>query len=135
MLFDGMSDDMVKAMIETMPAEISVINAKDEVVGWNKHATRIFKRPMEIMGMNFRDCHPPKSLPMVEKIIGDMKSGEKDSVRFWVDMEFKPGEGKHKILIEFYALRDDKGKYLGCMEYARDIEEIRKLEGQKRLMD
>ena len=67
MLFDKMSADMVKAMIECIPAEVTVIDANDEVVGWNKHETRLFRRPMEAMGMNFRQCHPEKSLAMVEK--------------------------------------------------------------------
>ena len=45
MLFDQMDQEMVKALIETIPAEITVIDANDEVVGWNKHETRLFKRP------------------------------------------------------------------------------------------
>ena len=133
MLFDNMSADMVKSMIECIPAEITVIDANDEVVGWNKHETRLFRRPMAAMGMNFRQCHPERSLPMVEKIIAEMKSGASDKVRFWIDLEVKKGEPKHKILIEFYALRDDAKKYIGCLEFTQDVEGIRKLEGQKRL--
>ena len=135
MLFDRMSADMVKAMIECIPAEVTVINAEDEVVGWNKHEARLFRRPMEAMGMNFRQCHPEKSLAMVETIVGDMKAGKRDKVRFWIDLEVKKGEPKHKILIEFYALRDEKKKYIGCLEFTQDVQEIRQLEGQKRLMD
>ena len=135
MLFDRMSPDMVKAMIECIPAEVTVIDADDEVVGWNKHETRLFRRPMASMGMNFRECHPEKSLAMVEKLIAEMKSGARDKVRFWIDLEVEKGAPKHKILIEFYALRDEKKKYIGCLEFTQDVEEIRRLEGQKRLMD
>jgi hypothetical protein len=113
MLFDKMSADMVKAMIECIPAEVT----------------------MEAMGMNFRECHPEKSLAMVEKLIAEMKTGARDKVRFWIDLEVKKGEPKHKILIEFYALRDEKKKYIGCLEFTQDVQEIRRLEGQKRLMD
>ena len=42
---------------------------------------------------------------------------------------------KHKILIEFFALRDASKKYLGCLEVVQDVEDIRHLEGEKRLMD
>lgn len=135
MLFDRMSADMVKAMIEAIPAEVTVIDANDEVVGWNKHETRLFKRPLAAMGINFRECHPQKSLAMVERLIAEMREGKRDKARFWIDLEVKKGEPKHKIFIEFYALRDDKGKYLGCMEFTQDVDDIRKLEGQKRLMD
>jgi len=135
MLFDRMSAEMVKAVMEAVPGEITVIDANDEVVGWNKHETRLFKRPMSSMGVNFRDCHPEKSLATVEKIIGEMKAGTKDKVRFWIDLPVGPDGAKHKILIEFYALRDEKKKYLGCMEFTQDVEEIRNLQGQKRLLE
>jgi hypothetical protein len=126
---------MVKAVIEAMPAEITVIDANDEVVGWNKHETRLFRRPMEAIGMNFRQCHPEHSLAMVEKLVGEMKAGTRDRATFWIDLEVVKGQPKHKIFIEFYALRDDKGKYIGCMEFTQDVQAIRGLEGQKRLMD
>ena len=134
-MFDRMDEKLVKALIETIPAEITVIDADDEVVGWNKHETRLFRRPMEAMGMNFRRCHPEKSLEMVERIVAEMKSGARDKARFWIDLEVKKGEPKHKVLIEFYALRDEKKRYLGCLEFTQDVEDIRRLEGQKRLMD
>lgn len=135
MLFDKMSAELVKAMIETIPAELTVIDANDEVVGWNKHETRIFKRPMTAMGMNFRECHPQKSLEMVERIVGEMKAGKRETATFWIDLEVVKGQPKHKMFIEFHALRGEGGKYLGCMEFTQDVQAIRDLQGQKRLMD
>lgn len=135
MLFDRLSPEMIKSLIETLPGEITVIDEKDEVVGWNKHDKRLFYRPMTAMGVNFRDCHPKKSLHLVEQIISEMKEGKRDNARFWIDLKVKENEPKHKVLIEFYALRDEKGKYLGCMEYTVDVDYIRKLEGEKRLLD
>ncbi|MEF3280251.1 MAG: PAS domain-containing protein [Elusimicrobiota bacterium] len=134
-LFDNLTPEMIKSIFETIPGEITVINANDEVVGWNKHNTRIFRRPVVAMGMNFRECHPQKSLHLVEKIVNEMKSGKRDKARFWIDMKINEDEPKHKILIEFYALRSPSGKYLGCMEFDIDISEIKKLEGEKRLLD
>lgn len=133
MLFDQMNKEMVRAMIESLPLEVTVIDANDEVVGWNKHDNRIFKRPLGSIGLNFRDCHPKESLDKVIKIVNDMKKGISDNVRFWIDLSLEPGATKHKILIEFFALRADDGKYLGCMECTQDIEEIRNLEGEKRI--
>lgn len=135
MLFDGMSAEMVKAMIEAMPAELTVIDTNDEVVGWNKHETRLFRRPMTAMGLNFRQCHPEKSLAMVERLIAEMRAGTRDKATFWIDLEVEKGQPKHKIFIEFYALRDPKGQYLGCLEFTQDVQHIRDLQGQKRLMD
>lgn len=135
MRIDRMDADVLQAIIETLPMEITVIDANDEVIGWNKHEKRLFHRPMSSMGLNFRQCHPAESLHMVERIVNEMKQGQRDAARFWIDMSVPTDTKKHKILIEFYALRNPTGQYLGCMECARDVQYIRELEGQKRLLD
>lgn len=135
-MIDGMNEELVKAMYETLPVEITVIDANDEVVGWNKHNDRLFYRPTASMNMNFRQCHPEKSLALVEKIVGEMKAGSRNKARFWIDMTVnKETKEKHKVLIEFFALRDPQGKYLGCMECTQDVQDIMRLEGEKRLID
>ena len=134
-MIDKMNESVLKALIETLPIEITVIDANDEVIGWNKHESRLFKRPLSSMGMNFRQCHPEKSLAKVEQIVNEMKAGQRDQVRFWIDLPLGKDGAKHKILIEFFALRDDQGNDLGCMECTRDVEDIRELQGEKRLLD
>ena len=134
-MIDRMSEEIVRAMIEAIPLETTVLDANDEVIGWNKHETRLFHRPMTSMGLNFRECHPPESLAKVEQIVGEMRAGIRDKARFWIDLEVEKGAPRHKILIEFYALRDPQGRYLGCMECTQDIQDIRALEGQRRLLD
>jgi hypothetical protein len=135
MLVDRMNADMLTALFETLPGEITVIDANDEVVGWNKHDRRLFHRPMSSMGLNFRQCHPEKSLHIVERIVKEMRQGRRDMARFWIDLAVPGDTRKHKVLIEFHALRDPSGKYLGCMECAQDVEHIRNLQGEKRLLD
>ena len=106
-----------------------------EVVVWNKHETRIFKRPKGVVGRNVRNCHPPRSVDKVEKIIEEMKNGSRDKARFWIDLDIKGVEGKQKVMIEYYALRDAEGKYLGVLEASQNITEIQQLKNQKRLLD
>lgn len=130
-----MDEKVLNAIIETLPLEITVIDANDEVIGWNQHDKRIFKRPLTSMGANFRECHPEESLSKVIQIVDEMKAGKRDKARFWIDLPIGPDKKKHKILIEFHALRDSQGKYLGCMECTQDVEDIRAIEGEKRLLD
>jgi PAS domain S-box-containing protein len=132
-MFDRMDESQVKAALDTIPVEITVIDANDEVVAWNKHDTRLFHRPMTSMGLNFRKCHPAQSLAKVEQIVAEMKAGTRQKARFWI--QAKAGEERHMVLIEFFALRSEGGQYLGCMEVVQDVEEIRRLEGEKRLLD
>jgi DUF438 domain-containing protein len=134
-MIELMNDEVVKAILETLPVEISVIDANDEVIGWNQHEGRLFKRPLTSMGSNFRDCHPQSSLDKVERIVSEMKEGTRKTARFWIDLNVKDAEKPHKILIQFFALHNPEGKYLGCLECVQDVEDIMHLEGQKRLID
>ncbi|MCD4739810.1 PAS domain-containing protein [archaeon] len=132
-MIGNIPSDVLDALLETIPIEFSVVDENDEVLGWNKHETRIFKRPVGVVGRNIRDCHPEKSLSKVEQILEEMKKGERDKARFWIDLPF--GENKHKVLIQYFALRDKEGKYIGCLEASQDIDDIQKLTGEKRLLN
>jgi len=133
-MIDRLSEDHVRAMYETVPIEITIIDANDEVIGWNKHEKRLFKRALTSMGDNFRNCHPKESLHLVERIVNEMKEGKRERARFWIDLSVAGDEKHHKVLIEFYALRDESGKYIGCMECTQDVEDIRHLSGERRLL-
>ncbi len=126
---------ILDALLETLPVEFSVVDGDDNVLAWNKHDTRIFKRPAGVVGRNVRDCHPKKSLAQVEKILEEMKAGKRDKARFWIDLRFESQEEPQKILIEYYALRDSEGTYLGCLEASQNVTEIQSLTGEKRLLD
>ena len=128
------SEKELEAILETLPIEFSVLDKDDKVLAWNKHETRVFKRPESVVGRDVRNCHPEKSLSKVEQILKEMKQGKREKARFWIDLKLDDGE-LHKIMIEYYALRGDNGSYLCCLEASQDITEIQSLKGQKRLLD
>jgi len=130
-----LSKEMINVMLETIPFEFSIVDSDDKVLAWNRHDTRLFKRPKGVMGKDIRNCHPTKSLHMVEKIVQEMKDGTRDKARFWIDLRLGESDKKNKILIEYYALRNSDGKYLGCMEVSKDITEIQEIKGEKRLLE
>jgi uncharacterized protein len=130
-----LSPEVLEALLETLPIEFSIVDANDEVLAWNRHETRLFKRPVGVVGRNVRNCHPEKGLAKVEKIIAEMKAGTREKARFWIDMTLDAGKPPQKILIEYYALRDKTGKYLGCLESGQNITELQSLKGQQRLLD
>lgn len=125
---------LLETILETIPLEFSVLDKNDKVLAWNKHETRIFKRPKGAIGKDVRDCHPKESLSKVEQILKEMKQGLREKARFHINLMLDDGK-KHKILIEYYALRDEKNNYLGCLEASQDITEIQSLQGEKRLLD
>ncbi len=128
-------ENILHAILETIPIEFSVIDKSEKVLAWNKHTTRIFKRPEAVVDRDVRNCHPKKSLGKVEQILQEMKAGKRDKARFYIDLPLGPNSQKEKVLIEYYALRDESGNYLGCLEASQNIAEIQKLSGEKRLLD
>ena len=130
-----MKGEELEAVLETIPVEFSVLDKNDEVLAWNKHETRIFKRFEAVLGRNVRKYHPPKSLAKVEQIISEMKAGKRDKAEFWIDLPIKEGGEKHKILVRYFALRNKNEEYLGCLEASQDITDIQKITGEKRLLD
>ena len=129
-----LTDRVVDAMLEALPIEFSVVDAEDRVLAWNKHESRIFKRPEGVVGRSVRDCHPRKSLEKVEEILTEMKAGTRDRARFWIDLPIGEDGRKQKVLIEYYALRSPEGEYLGCMECSQNVSDIQALSGEKRLL-
>jgi PAS domain S-box-containing protein len=127
--------DVLEATLETVPVEFSILDKDDKVLAWNNHETRIFKRPEAVVGRDVRNCHPEKSLKKVEQILQEMKDGERERATFWIDLPLGPNEQKHKVMIQYFALRDDQGTYLGCLEASQDITDIQNIQGEKRLLD
>ncbi|MDK2968025.1 DUF438 domain-containing protein [Lacrimispora sp.] len=116
------------ALLNTLPFDITFVDEKDEVKYFSEGKDRAFPRTRTIIGRNVSNCHPPASVHIVEKIVEDFKSGRKDEEDFWIRM------GNKYILIRYYAVRNEAGKYMGVAEVTQDIDEIQKITGEKRLM-
>ena len=124
---------IVDAILETIPLELTILDAEDRIVGWNARRPRIFGRPPELLGRDVRECHSQKSLPMLERMLREMKEGARESARFWYDEKV---EGiTQKVLVEYFALRDERGRYMGCVETLQNVEPLRSLEGERRTLD
>ncbi len=121
-------DDVLDLLLDTLPVEISFIDAEDTVRYFNKNGRRIFARSSQVIGRRVQDCHPPKSLDKVNAILEAFKKGEKDSEEFWIGLKDR------LVYIRYFAVRDETKRYLGCLEATQDITEIQKITGEKRLI-
>lgn len=118
----------IEALFKTLPIDITLVDKDDKVKFFSLGPDRIFTRNRAIIGRDVRMCHPPSSVHVVEQILKDFKSGNQNSAAFWISMQ-----GRF-IYIEYFALRDKAGSYLGTIEFTQDLTNLRKLEGEQRLL-
>ena len=128
-MIENLNKEQLATIMETIPLDISFIDESDILKFWNKHDTRVFKRPHSALGKSTQQCHPPRSLPKVNQVLSDLKGGKRDVAEFWIDLRGS------KIYIRYFAVRDKTGKYLGTLEVGQDITKIKQIEGEKRLLE
>ncbi|HSP90935.1 MAG TPA: DUF438 domain-containing protein [Vicinamibacterales bacterium] len=124
----SLSLEHLKAMFAVMPVDMTLVGADDRVKFFSEGQNRVFARPLTIIGRLVQHCHPPSSVDVVERILGDFRSGRQNVAEFWIEMH---GRFVH---IRYFALRDAQQVYLGCLEVTQDLTRERKLEGERRLL-
>lgn len=121
--------DILERVLNTLPVDITFVDEKDHVQYFSLSPERIFVRSKSVIGREVRNCHPQKSVDKVVQILDNFRAGTRDSADFWINL------GGELIYIRYFAVRDDDEKYLGCLEVSQNITEIKKIEGEKRLLD
>jgi DUF438 domain-containing protein len=124
-----LTQEQVDLLLTHLPVDISFVDENDELKYYSSTKERIFPRSPGVIGRKVQKCHPPKSFHMVQKILDEFRAGKKDVADFWIQMK-----GRF-IHIRYFAIRDTGGNYRGTMEVSQDLTEIRKLEGERRLLD
>ena len=128
-MLENLNSSQIQGILDTLPVDISFVDENDIVKFWNHHDGRVFKRPLSVIGKSVQQCHPPDSVENVNKVIDALKSGRKDYEEFWIDIKGR------KLHIRYFAVRDNDGNYQGTLEVGQDITDIKKIEGEKRLLD
>ncbi len=124
-----MLPEEIRHMLNTLPLDMTFIDAEDRVRFFTNGEERIFPRSPSILGRPVQLCHPPKSVGIVNKILAEFKAGRRDNAEFWIQMM-----GKF-IHIQYFPAFTKEGKYLGTVEVTQDATHVRSLEGNKRLLD
>ncbi len=116
-----------ETIMKLLPVDLTFID-QDDIVRFYTEGKRVFPRTKSVIGRTVQNCHPPKSVHVVEKILSDFKAGTRDSEEFWID-----SRGMF-IYIRYFAVRDPQGAYLGTLEVTQEVRGIRDLAGEKRLL-
>ena len=110
-----MTVEQLTALLNTIPMEITFVDANDINRFFNE-GEKVFKRPGMAIDREVFSCHPPKIEPMVRGIISDFRNGVRDRVPIWME------KGGRTMLVQYMAVRDKNGTYLGTVELLQDME-------------
>lgn len=119
----------VDLLLRHIPVDLSFVGVDERVKYYSATDDRIFPRSPGVIGRGVINCHPQKSFDKVQKIMDAFKAGTQDKAVFWIEL------GGKFLVIAYYAVKDDKGDFIGTLEVSQDVTEIRSLEGEKRLLD
>lgn len=118
----------LELLLNHLPVDITFID-QDDVVRYFSHGKeRIFARTKAVIGRTVQNCHPPRSVHVVEDLLADFKAGRKDHEDFWIKFRDK------YVYIRYFAVRDENGDYIGTLEFTQNIDPIQAIEGEKRIM-
>ncbi len=124
----SLTAEEIMTILNTGPFDMTFVDKNDKVKYFTQGEERIFQRNRAILNRDVRHCHPPASAHIVDKILEDFKSGKETRAPFWIQLN-----GKF-IHIEYFALHNEKGEYLGTLEVSQNLTEYRKLEGEQRIL-
>ena len=118
--------EQIKLIFKFLPVDITFVDENDLVRFYNDTKHRIFPRSSNIIGRVVQNCHPKKSLPLVQEIIDSFKAGRQDYAEMWIN---KPDLFIH---IEYIAVRNEEGQFKGILEMVQDCTHIRSLSGSRK---
>jgi len=118
----------VNVILNVLPFDLTFVG-RDDRVKYFSGGRRIFSRPTSVLGKKVQDCHPKKSVHVVNRILDEFRAGKRDVAEFWIKMR------ERIVYIRYFAVRDAEKNYLGCLEVTQDITDIKQIEGEKRLLD
>ncbi len=121
--------EQVNLILTHLPVEISFVDENDIVRYYSDTKDRLFPRSPGVIGRQVQNCHPQKSLHMVNRILSEFRKGTRDVAEFWIPFKAQ------FVHIRYFAVRDVQGQYRGCLEVTQNVAAIRALEGERRLLD
>ncbi|MGB9625685.1 MAG: DUF438 domain-containing protein [Phycisphaerae bacterium] len=121
--------EQLLGIFSTLPVDLTFVDADDRVRFFSEGPDRVFPRSKAILGRKVQNCHPPKSVHVVEQILSDFRAGRQSVAEFWIRMH-----GKF-VHIRYFAVRSAKGEYLGTLEVTQELTHVRSLQGERRLLE
>jgi hypothetical protein len=112
-----LTQEEIAAILDSLPGDLTFVGVDDTIRYFNEPRKRLFSRSQAILGTSVQSCHPEKSVPLVNQVLGDLRAGKPES-------GFRTKIDGRLVDIRYMAVRDGAGRYLGCLELAQDVSGI-----------
>lgn len=124
----SLSHKELDLILDKLPLEITFVD-KDHIVKYydNGPEEKLLARTPSAIGRDMLNCHPPRVHETVKQLVHDLETGVKDSQQAW----YKRDDGVF-VFIDYIAIRDEEGSFLGILETVQDISKFTKLDSDNR---
>jgi DUF438 domain-containing protein len=125
----ALTREQLTLLLKNLPVDITFVDEKDKICFYSANKDRIFPRSPAVIGREVQNCHPPKSVNVVNQIVQSFKEKSRDVAEFWIQKD------NQFIYIRYFPVYNDRGDYKGVVEVSQDVACIRSLKGERRLLD
>lgn len=125
-VIENITAEQLEAILDTLPMNFIFVDENERLVYRNKDEARSAPATPDTTGKDIRGCHKESSIPRLEQMVSDFKSGKKDEDEFWLMVPERP------ILNRFLAVRNRRGDYLGMIEFLVDFKAVEELAEAKK---
>lgn len=129
----SLTPEQIALLLTHLPVDVTFVDEGNDVRFYSGGPSRIFERTPDVIGRNVLNCHHPDSVQLVMRILEDFRAGKRDMAEFWIQAG-PEDQGGRFIHIRYFAVRDATGKFRGTIEVTQDVTDIRKLQGERRLL-
>ena len=109
----------LQGILKLLPVDITFVDVEGYVIFYVNEG-KTFSRPKSILGRSVLLCHPPKVIPVIEKLFEDFKSKKRRRMEVWKYVKDKP------VAVKYLAVYDDNDEYIGMVELVEDFTEALK---------
>ena len=128
-MLETLSTEALEAIFDALPVDLTFIDDTDTIIYYNRISEPIVERNPEIIGTKIQECHKPETIPKLNEILSELKTGRRTVVE---DRRDRDGRMIH---IRYLAVKDKRGRFIGTLEALQDITDLQKMTGEKRLLD
>ncbi len=66
-MIENIPPESLKAIFDSLPVDVTFVDAQDTVRYFNRESNRMFPRPPAAIGRKVQDCHPKKAFTKWKK--------------------------------------------------------------------